>query len=89
MSEIVPAEDIERIVGTERHLYLHLGRAVSAEQTVYVLHSRKCLDSGIDLRECAFSVALDSGIVVAEWQGMLDRPVVLNRVAGRLVPSNE
>ena len=89
MTDIVPAEDIERIVGIERHPYLHLGRAVSAEQTIYILHSRKCLDSSVGLRECAFSTALDNGIVVAEWRGLEDRPVVLNRVDGRLVPDHD
>jgi hypothetical protein len=32
------------------------------EQTVYILHSRECLTSGIDLRDCRFSLALDRQI---------------------------
>jgi hypothetical protein len=51
MSDLVPAEDIERIVGAPRHYQAHYGCAVSSEQTVYILHSKRCLGSGIDLRE--------------------------------------
>ena len=54
MSNLVPAEDIERIVGAQRHASRHYGRAVSAEQTVYILHSQQCKDSGIDLCDCEF-----------------------------------
>lgn len=73
MAELVPAEDIERIVGVPRHPTMHWARAVSAEQTVYILHSHKCLDSGIDLRQCRFSLALDNGIRKDEW--VEDEPV--------------
>lgn len=62
MSDLVPADQIEQIVGARRHKLAHLGRAVSAEQTVYVLHSFACRDSGIDLRTCVYSRALDAGI---------------------------
>jgi len=66
MSDIVPAEDIERIVGAPRHAFDHLACAVSFEQTVYILHSSRCLDAtrrlGRDLRDCPFSLALDNGI---------------------------
>jgi hypothetical protein len=54
MSALVPATDIERIVGVDRHATDHWGRAVSAEQTVYILHAAECLASGIDLRDCNF-----------------------------------
>jgi hypothetical protein len=67
VSDIVPAEDIERIVGVERHPTEHWGRAVSAEQRVYILHSQECLDSGRDLRECPYSLALDNGIDPFDW----------------------
>lgn len=59
MTNFVPADQIERIVGARRHATHHLGRAVSAEQAVYILHSVACKDSGLDLRECPFSLALD------------------------------
>jgi len=42
-------------------------RVLSAEQTVYILHPQACLDSGIDLRNCRFSLALDNGIDLDEW----------------------
>lgn len=68
MTDTVPIEDIERIVGVPRAAKAHYARAVSAEQTVYILHSRECLDSGVDLRLCRFSLALDNGIDLAEWR---------------------
>lgn len=86
MSELVPAADIERIVGIARHRTVHMGRAVSAEETVYILHSKTCLDSGVDLRECRFSVALDEGIRPVSWEGYQDIPVALGVWGGQLIP---
>jgi len=87
MTNIVSPSRIEEIVGVRRHRQAHYGRAVSAEQTVYILHSQRCLDSGIDLRECRFSVALDHGIKLETWAGDLqDRPVILGVWQDRLVP---
>lgn len=86
MSDLVPFDQIEQIVGAKRHPHQHLGRAVSSEQTVYVLHSRKCKDSGIDLRECEWSWALDNGIDPADWKGYEDRAVALAIVHDRLFP---
>ena len=83
MSDLVPADQIEGIVGASRHATDHIGRAVSAEQTVYILHSCTCLDSGIDLRDCPYSVALDRGIRPAEW--VEDSPRRLEIIASRLV----
>lgn len=90
MTDIVPTEDIERIVGVPRAAKDHYARAVSAEQTVYILHSRECLKLGRDLRLCPFSLALDNGIRVEEW--VEDFPVqvsiegAFNRT--RLVPAH-
>lgn len=67
MTKIVPADEIETIVGVQRHSTEHWGRAVSSEQTVYILHSQECRDSGIDLRECPYSLALDNGIDPFDW----------------------
>jgi hypothetical protein len=86
MSNLVPAEDIERIVGTARHYQAHYGRAVSSEQTVYILHSKRCRGSGIDLRACRFSVALDRGINPEAWVGHEDVPIALGVWDGRLIP---
>lgn len=87
MSDLVPASDIERIVGVDRHRKVHYGRAVSAEQRVYVLHSHECKDSGIDLRDCPYSVALDRGIDERDWSGREDVPVELAVEHERLVPA--
>lgn len=86
MTELVPAEEIEEIVGALRHPHQHLGRAVSAEQSLYILHSQKCKDSGIDLRDCEWSLALNLGIDKEDWEGFEDRPVVLAFFASRLFP---
>lgn len=86
VSELVPAEDIETIVGQERHKVCHYGRAVSAEETLYILHSHDCKDSGTDLRECEYSIALDRGLIPLAWQGFEDEAVVLYIELGRLFP---
>lgn len=86
MSDLVPSSDIERIVGTTRHQKAHYGRAVSSEQMVYILHSKACLDSGIDLRECRFSLALDRGINPEAWAEHEDVAVALGIRDKRLIP---
>ena len=83
MSDLVPVDEIETIVGAKRHPIRHIGRAVSAEQQVYmyILHSAACRadhDAGVrDLRECPYSRALDAGIDLARWDEYQDMPVVL------------
>lgn len=90
MSALAPTDRIEQIVGVTRHAVEHFARAVSAEQTVYVLHSQACLDSGIDLRDCPFSVALDRGIEHhipwSGWRRVQNQPVKVEVFRGYLVP---
>jgi len=86
MSALVPADRIEQIVGVGRHRQAHYGRAVSAEQTVYILHSQRCLDTADDLRNCRFSRALDGGIDRQSWAGYEDQAVALGVWQERLVP---
>ncbi|MEV8336991.1 hypothetical protein [Leucobacter sp. NPDC077196] len=90
MSEIVPADEIENIVGASRHPVEHVGRADSETGTVYILHSQECIDSAPDLLECEFSVALDRGIrdfyPWMLWEGAEDAPVELRISRGYLVP---
>lgn len=87
MSDLVDPTEIEGVVGVQRHATRHYARAVSAVRTVYILHSQRCKDSGIDLRECLFSQALDNGIDDADWDGWEDQPVrvTINR-SKRLIP---
>jgi hypothetical protein len=85
MTERVPAEQIEQVVGAPRHPFRHIARA-SAEQTVYVLHSQMCKDMTPDLRECPFSLALDNGINEYDWADMYDRPLRVMINEGQLVP---
>jgi hypothetical protein len=84
MSDRVDAELIEGLVGVERHPIEHWGRAVSAEQRVYILHSQQCIDAVPDLRDCPFSWALDLGIDVERW--VEDEPVRLAIEDWYLVP---
>lgn len=86
MTEHVPASEIERIVGVERHPTRHYARAVSAEQTVYILHSHECLRGHADLRNCPWSLALDRGIDESTWSGREDRAVLVRVREGRLIP---
>lgn len=85
MSSLVDSSEIERIVGVERDRTRHFARAVSSERTVYVLHSSECLTSGIDLRKCRFSIALDLGIDISRWTQ--DEPLHVRIEHGRLVPA--
>lgn len=90
MSELVAAEEIERIVGVARDDTEHYGRAVSSAKTVFILHSAQCKASTADLRDCAFSVALDRGIdhevPWSRWRRAEDRAVLLELVDGWLLP---
>lgn len=89
MTKLVPSSEIEGIVGAPRDRRLHLGRFNSTEGMVYILHPHWCLDEG-DLRDCPWSLALDNGIELSEWDGFYDAPVVLtaggSRGDERLVP---
>lgn len=84
MADLVPADRIEEIVGARRHDTKHMGRVVSAEKRIYVLHSRACVDSGIDLRECEFSRALDA-TQVRPWEWTPDVAMALDVDDGTLV----
>lgn len=86
MSDLVP--NAEGVVGVPRHETDHYARAVSPEQTVYILHSRECLGIFDDLRDCPFSKALDRGINPERWSGFEDRAVRVRVSAStlRLIP---
>lgn len=86
MTNLVDRSQIERLVGAKRRPTMHLGRTDSEVDTFYILHSKRCLDSGIDLRECRYSLALDQGIDMSVWENYFDEPVTLRIVQGRLVP---
>lgn len=82
MVDIVPADQIEQIVGTPRHQTLHYGRAVHEEQKFYILHSEECRQTHPNLRLCEFSRALDAtGINEEEWFD-LDTPAVIEVLYG-------
>lgn len=84
--ELVDPATIEEIVGVQRDVHNHWGRAVSKDQTVYILHSKSCVDSGKDLRYCYYSKALAEGIRIQDWSAALDRPVKIGLEGGLIVP---
>lgn len=88
MSERVPADQIEEIVGVERHPTEHRARCDTEAQMVYVLHSHACVQTGVDLRLCRFSRALNRTID-DRWRGWEDRPVVvsIDPETHRLIPN--
>ncbi len=86
MTELVPPEDIERLVGTSRMNWHHAVRVDTGEKMVYILHSRECKESGRDLRECPFSRALDMGVNMERWSDYFDEPMVAAIERGRLIP---
>lgn len=87
MTEHVSPDEIEEKVGRARHPRAHYGRAVSREQRFYILHSQICKEDTPDLRDCAFSVALDTGLDLSVWEDLQDRPVLLQVREGRVVPA--
>lgn len=86
MTDLVPAGQIETIVGVPRHATRHYARAVSAEQTVYILHPEECRATYDDLRDCPWSIALAWGINDQDWEGHEDKPVFVRVRSGELVP---
>lgn len=88
MSDLVDPSEIERIVGVKRRAFHHVARVVKAEDKIYILHSQQCLDSGIDLRDCQFSRALDAGVQPANWATAerLECPVLVEVIGNLLVP---
>lgn len=67
MSAPIPPDEVETLVGARRHRTKHIGRAVTARRTVYMLHSRECRDERADLTECPYARASDNGIDPSEW----------------------
>lgn len=89
MSDLVNPDEIEAIVGHAREEYAHWGRMSTVDKRFYILHSRRCKDSGIDLRQCPYSVALDQCFDPLDWEGLEDRPMPLELWHGNLMPDEE
>lgn len=81
MTDLVPTAEIVRIVGVPRHRTAHFGRLVSAEGTIYILHSHDCRNSGIDLRDCRFSVALDHDDQAWPPDTAVELDIIADRIA--------
>lgn len=88
MTDIVPREEIERLVGAKRHPTVHIGRADTALGKVFILHPESCLRRHLDLRKCPYSLALDNGFDVKKhgWYTALDEPVILWVDKRELIP---
>lgn len=86
MSELVPRDQIEQLVGAHRQKAEHLVRFDSATRRVYIMHSVRCSESTEDLRTCVYSRALDDGFDIADWEAFPDRPVAAIVWNGMLVP---
>ena len=86
VTNIVPANQIEEIVGRKRHRRAHFGRAVRDGMMLYILHSQNCLEDTPDLRDCPFSLAADRGISLDAWKDSMDKPVHLMIRHGKLRP---
>lgn len=86
MTDLVDPHRIEDIVGAPRNVRRHVGRAVSSEQTVYILHSTICKNTTEDLRTCSYSRLLDGGIDPEAWADWQDQPVVLGMDRRGLIP---
>jgi hypothetical protein len=88
--QLVPSQDIERIVGARRHPLRHIGRAVSDEQRLYIMHSAKCVAETSELTECSYSKLLaEKGLSFDAWHDWMDRPVVLVEGPHGLVPDRD
>lgn len=87
MTERVDPDEIEKLVGVPRALVWHRARAVSETRTVYILHSESCRGRYNDLRDCAYSRALDNGIDPKDWAYAMDIPVNVGiSIENRLIP---
>lgn len=88
MSELVDPQQIEFIVGRDRHLTRHYGRLDPESGYMFILHSQHCVETQDDLRECIYSKALDKGMApVSGWGEYINRPVHLHiNENGYLVP---
>jgi len=82
MTQLVPADQIELLVGALRSPIDHLGRADEIDQTFYILHSAICLENYPDLRACPYSIALDKGITVNHDQRNIPLELDLDVDAG-------
>lgn len=83
MTVLVPSDSIEQIIGVRRDPHRHVGRAVDGQ--LVIMHPQSCIDSGMDLRECIYSMGLDNGLSaddVAELEAAQGRPVELYVVSG-------
>ena len=88
MTDLVPTNEIEAIVGIARHPSYHFGRNSTGDEKIYILHSQECLDREADLRDCPFSVALDAGVEESDWTGdRANRPLRLELWHGMLIPA--
>lgn len=86
MTQLVDPKKIESLVGATRHGTLHLGRWNTENDRIYILHSHKCVRSGIDLRECPYSQCMTAGAFSHTWSQHPNSTVVLSIQRNELTP---
>jgi len=89
MAEKMTPEDVDRVFssrGVNRHTNVHVAIALSEDQTVYVLHSKKCLERTGGRFDCEFTDALQWGIEVDDWVEDVPLVCVVNPLSGLLDP---
>lgn len=62
----VDPQAIVKIFGRERDISMHLGRIELANGQLAIMHSQLCIDSGRDLLECPFTLAIPD-FIPEEW----------------------
>lgn len=77
MTECVTWEQMQEVFGIPRLDHVHVAKAVSDEQVLYILHSQDCLDRTEDLRTCPYAEAQNQGVDEAAWEPYLDKIVVV------------
>lgn len=86
MTDLVPAGQIENIVGARRHPFRHIARGVTPEDRLYILHPDDCRARHADLRDCPWSQALDRGAVAWLPPGV---PMLVNVRDGQLITAGD
>lgn len=81
--QLVDRTTCEQTVGQQRWHFEHIG--MYDGRTITILHSRRCLDSGVDLRDCVFSLALANG-TTSNGCWIKDYPHILEVKGGCLHP---
>ena len=79
---------VEQWVGVPRHPWAHIGRPMS-DNTLLVLHSQQCFDSGKPFVDCPFTDAAHQGRWDRDVWGVHNGPHFLTLDEGWLFPGHQ